>query len=464
MGAEKQKPSMDMVNGSLWNKILWFALPVAATGILGQLFNAADIAVVGNFTGDMSTAAVAAVGANSSLINLLVNLVMGLALGANVTIAHAVGEGEHTAVEKAVHTAMVISVLGGVCLTVIGEILAEPVLGLMQVPDEVLPLALLYLRIYLAGLSVILLYNFEAAIFRSVGETRMPLMALAASGVLNVILNLFFVAVLHMTVNGVALATVISNAVSAAILYWRLRVTTQPIRVDPRKLKIDAKSFKRIVQIGMPAGIQSAVFSVANILVQSSVNSLGLVAMAASSASSNIESFAYLLLNSFSQTCTTFVGQNYGAGKLNRCKKSMVLCLVEGFIALGSAILLILTFGRSLLGIFDSSPDVIELGYDRLVLILSAYSFSLLYETMAGYMRGFGLSLPPAVLTIVGVCGIRLTWIYAVFPKNRTLANLMTVYPVSLSATALLMVVAVLIFHPSRRFRGKAKPVGEPAK
>lgn len=258
----ERKKQLDMLHGPIWNKIPQFALPVAATAILEQLFNASDIAVVGNFTGAGRTIAVAAVGANSPLIGLIVNLFIGIAFGTNVVIAHAIGHGNKEDVRKAVHTSVLLALLGGMLVAVAGELIAAPVLSLLNVPEDVFPLALLYLRIYLAGMPVILLYNFEAAIFRSVGETKIPLMALLASGILNVILNLFFVAVLHMTVNGVAIATVISNAVSSVLLYRKLRQTTQDIHLDPKLLRIDIGILKRILQIGLPAGVQSAVFRI----------------------------------------------------------------------------------------------------------------------------------------------------------------------------------------------------------
>ena len=443
---------LDMLHGSIWDKIPRFALPVAATAILGQLFNAADIAVVGNFSGELKTAAVAAVGANSSIISLVVNLFIGISLGANVTIAHAIGEGDEGAVRRAAHTAIVVAVLGGALAAVAGELAAAPLLSLLNVPEEVFPLALLYLRIYLAGLPVILLYNFEAAIFRSVGETRLPLLALTASGILNVILNLFFVAVLGMTVDGVAIATVLSNAVSAAILYRCLRRTQKAIRIEPKELRIDGESLGRILRIGLPAGIQSAVFSVANIIIQGSINSLGTVVMAASSAAYNIEIFTYDVLSSFAQACTTFVGQNFGAGQIRRCKRTLLLCFAEGITALLIAIALILPFGKTLLAFFNDDPQVVEVGYIRLVLLMTAHLFSLCYELLSGYLRGFGISLPPAILTMLGVCGVRLSWIRWVFPRYRTFASIMVAFPISLAATALLLLAAVLYFRPSRRF------------
>ena len=444
-----------MLNGSLWNKIPQFALPVAATAILEQLFNASDIAVVGNFSGAASTIAVAAVGANSFVISLVVNFFIGIALGANVVIANAIGREDEDDVHRAVHTAVVVSVLGGVLVTIFGELISGVVLRSLNVPEEVLPYALLYLRIYLLGMPVILLYNFEAAIFRSIGDTRVPLQTLAFSGILNVLLNLFFVIALHMTVNGVATATVISNAISSVLLFVRLRRSDKAIHLDWKELRIDRKSLQKILQIGFPAGIQSAVFSVSNIVIQSAINSLGTVVMAASSAAFNIEVVAYDVLNSFSQACTTFVGQNYGAGKLDRCRKTLVLCLVEDIIASGLAILLVLCSGHFLLSIFNRDPEVISIGYTRLMMVFTAYFFSMLYEVMSGYLRGFGISLVPALLTMLGVCGVRVLWIAAVFPQHRTFQTIMLAYPLSLSATAVLILIALLVYHPSRRKKGE---------
>lgn len=452
MEGQIKRKQLDMLNGPIWNKIPRFALPLAATAILGQLFNAADIAIVGNFTGELRTVSVAAVSANSAIIGLVVNLFIGISLGANVTIAHAVGQGAGQQVRKAVHTAMVMAVLGGLFAAFVGEGIAAPLLGALRTPEEVFPLALLYLRIYFAGLPVILLYNFEAAIFRSVGETRLPLLALASSGCLNVLLNLFFVVVLHRTVDGVAMATVLANAVSAGILYVCLRRTDKAVQVEPRELGLDWTSVKRILRIGVPAGVQSAVFSVANIIIQSAINSLGTVVMAASGAAFNIEVMTYNILNSFSQACTTFVGQNFGAGKLERCKKTMGLCLAEGFAALAAAIILILFFGKQLLAIFNNDPQVVEVGYIRLVMLMTAHVFSLCNEVFSGYLRGFGMSVPPALVTMAGVCGVRLSWIHWVFPQNPTFQTIMVVFPISLAVTALLNLTAVLCFRPARRY------------
>ena len=455
MEKELKKQNLDMLNGSIWNKLPVFALPIAATGILEQLFNASDIAIVGNFAQTDKTAAVAAVGANSPIIGLILNLFIGIALGANVVIANAIGRDDRQTVQKAVHTSMVVSVIGGVLVAIIGELIAEPLLTVLNVPDDVLELALLYLRIYFLGMPVILLYNFEAAIFRSIGETKMPLIALTLSGILNVLLNLFFVIVLKMSVNGVATATVLANVVSAGILYIKLVKSDKYIKVEFKKLRIDGKVFAKIMQIGLPAGIQSAVFAVANIVIQGAINSLGTTVIAASSAAFNIEIIAYNVMNSFSQACTTFVGQNFGANKIDRCKKTLFLCLIEDAIASGTAIFIVLITGKFLLSIFNNNPEVIEIGYTRLVIIFIAYIFSMLYEVMSGYLRGFGFSLVPAILTTVGVCVVRIVWINTVFPATRTFAAIMTAYPVSLSTTAVLIFIALMIYRPSKRFGEK---------
>lgn len=445
----------NMMNGPLWNKILLFALPLAATGILQQLFNAADVAIVGRFTGDQGEAAVAAVGANSPIIGLIVNAFIGISLGTNVVIANAVGCGNTKTVKKAVHTSVLISLIIGIFISVLGQIFAERIFLSQNVPDDVIDMAILYFRVYMIGVPVILLYNFESSVFRAVGNTKMPLIALAISGVLNVLLNLLFVCILKMTVNGVALATVISNLVSSLILLRALIKSDDMIQLKISDLKIDRPILKNILRIGIPAGIQSAVFSFANIIIQGAINSLGKIVMAGSSIAFNIEVFAHDILISYGQACTTFVGQNYGAGKIDRCKRSFWLCYLEGCIFTALAIGIILLFGRDLLSIFNQNPEVIKIGYYRLVMIFSAYFFSQSYEVMSGYMRGFGISLMPAVLTIIGICGVRIVWIYYIFPKYKTFLNIMAVYPISLGITAVIILIAFICAHPAKRILNK---------
>lgn len=442
---------IDMLNGPLWNKILRFALPLALTGILQQLFNAADIAVVGQFSGGDGEAAKAAIGANTPIIHLIINTFIGIALGTNVFIANAVGSRDDAAVSKAAHTSVSVSFLAGFVIAAVGELLAEPILSSQNVPENVLPMAVLYFRIYLTGVPVILLYNFESAIFRGVGNTKTPLIILMLAGVLNVLFNLFFVIMLGMSVAGVALATVISNAVSSGLLFFRLLRSEGPTKLSFKKMRPDKRVLLRILRIGVPAGVQSAVFSGANMLIQSAINTLGSAVMSASSAAQNLEGIAYFVLNSFGQACTTFVGQNYGAGKIDRCKRSLRIAYLEGIAATAAAIGIILFSGRSLLSLFGGSDEVIEIGYTRLIIIFTAYFFSLTYDTFSGYLRGFGISALPALLTMAGICGIRITWIYLVFPKYESFKCIMIVYPLSLGTTAVLILGAVLIIRPAKR-------------
>lgn len=449
MKLSKQSSQMDILHGSIWNKIPLYALPVAATGILEQLFNASDIAIVGNFANSDRTVAIAAVGANSPIIGVLLNLFIGISLGTNVIIANAIGRKDQNTVEQTVHTSIVTACIGGLIVALLGELFIAKILTLLNVPADVFPYALLYMRIYLLGMPVIFLYNFEAAIFRSTGDTKVPLQALAFSGVLNILLNLLFVVCFKMNVNGVAIATVIANTVSSMILFIKLTKKKNWIHLTIRKLRIDGSCLLRILRIGLPAGIQSAVFNLANLVVQSAINSLGTIVIAASSAAFNIEILVYYVFNSFSQACTTFVGQNYGAGQIKRCKRTLLLCLIEDSITSIAAIAVILCSGKFLLSLFNQNPQVINLGYERLVIIFMAYIFSMLYEIMSGYLRGFGISLVPAILTTIGVCGTRIAWVYTAFPQNPTFRTLLLAYPLSLAITACLILFALLIYRPA---------------
>ncbi|MCR5339319.1 MAG: MATE family efflux transporter [Lachnospiraceae bacterium] len=456
---KKKGREVRMTEGPLWNKILAYALPLAATGILQQFFNAADVAVVGRFTGEQGPTAMAAVGANSPVIGLAINTLIGVSLGTNVVIANAIGSGDKITVKKAVQTSICMALIVGIIMVISGQLLASAVLHAQNIPDEVFPYAVKYFRIYFWGSPVILLYNFEAAIFRGVGNTKTPLIALVFSGALNIVLNLFFVLGLHMTVEGVAIATVVSNLTSASILFYDLLKADSVAKISIRELSIDFRVLAKILRIGIPAGLQSGVFNLANMIIQSAINSLGTIVMAASSAAFNIEVFVWNVINAFGQACTTFTGQNFGAGKIRRCKKAALLCWGEGLLFMGSAIFFVLLAGHQMLSIFNTDPEVIRVGYIRLVLIFSAYIFSLTYDTMSGYLRGFGISVVPAVLTMVGVCGVRITWIYGVFPHYRTFANIMLVYPISLAVTAALIFCALCYFKPSKKW-GNDTPAG----
>ena len=447
--------SIEMTSGSLWKNILLFSLPLMMTQVLEVLFNLSDVAIAGKYAYN-TYVALGAVGSTTTLVSLFTGLLIGMGAGVNVSVARWLGIGDSENVERTTHSSLLICTGAGVLVCLICAFFAEPMLRLLNTKEEFLPGAVLYLRIYALGLPGIGIYNCGNGILSATGDTKRPLIYLSAAGVVNVALNLFFVAVLGMTVNGVAIATVISNALSSAILYFRLRTTAREVHVEPHLLRIDLGILKRILRIGLPAGIQSGVFSLANIIIQSAINSLGTVVMAASSAAFNIEIFTYDIVNAFGQACTTFVGQNFGAGELKRCKRTLLLCLAEGAVILLAAIVLIISFGKPLLSIFNSDPEVIDIGYIRVMLVVSAHFFSMLYEVMSGYLRGFGISLGPAILTMIGVCVVRLLWIQFVFPLSRTFRTIMLVYPVSLSLTALMIFVALLCTHPSRRFAKKA--------
>ena len=303
--------------------------------------------------------------------------------------------------------------------------------------------------------TVVVLPNVEVAIFRSVGDTKVPLKTLVVSGIINVILNLFFVIVLKMTVNGVAIAIVISNLISAIILLNKLIKTDQYIHVNLKDLKIYKLSLVRILKIRMPAGIQSAVFALANIVIQAAINSLGTVVIAASSAAFNVEIFAYDILNSFWQACTTFVGQNYGAGQIDRCKKTLYLCLIEDAIASALAIGIIIVSCKFLLSLFNNNPQVIQIGYTRLIMVFTAYIFSMLCEVMSGYLRGFGISLVPTILTCICICGTRVLWIEIVFKSYQSFTTIMCAYPLSLSLTSVAILCSLMYYRPSKKMLNK---------
>ena len=456
MNAKKIR-KQSMTEGSLWNKILGFAFPLAMTGILQQAFNAADIAVVGNFTGELGEACMAAVGANTPIINFIINGFLGISLGTNVVIANAVGSKDDETVQKAVHTSMIVAVLGGVIIALLGELLAEPIFRMQNISDEAFSMALLYFRIYIAGTPVILLYNFEAAIFRGIGNTRIPFLALVIAGLINVGLNVFFVVFMGRTVDGIATATVISNMISGIVLLLFLKKSKTSARFDEKKLRISGSVLKKILKIGIPSSLQACVFSAANIIIQSAINSLGTLVAAASSAAFNIEIFSYYVLNSFGQACTTFTGQNYGARKFDRCRKSLKLCLLEGIVIEGLMVSFLLFFGRDLIAVFKpGNPELVEIGYVRVMFITTAHLLSLFYDVMSGYMRGYGISLSPALVTMCCICGIRIIWIYTVFEQFRSFTSIMAVYPLSLGVNALAIFILLLIKRPAKKYSAKA--------
>ena len=446
------RTSMDMLNGSLWDKIFKFSMPVAATAILEQFFTATDVVIAGNFANSDRTAAMPAVGTDLPIIGMIIFLFLGLALGSNVVIAQSIGRRDTEGVKKAVHTAVLLSLIIGIAVAVFAQFAVVPILGLLEIPAEVLPSAVMYLRIYFLGMPIILLYNFEAAIFRSIGETQKPLMALIAASLVNIVLDLCFVCVCKLDVTGVAIATVLANAGSALILLRLLLKTDSIIKLEWNKLHLDMPTMKEIVSIGLPAGIQGAVFSLANVVIQGAINSLGTEVIAASSASLILEMVAFSIFSSFTQACTTFVGQNYGARQMARCRVILRLCLLEDVICTGFCMLIVFLFGDRLIALINDDSEVIRLGYIRASIVFCAYIFSLSYDVMSGYLRGFGISFLPSLLTILGVCGVRFLWVAFVFPVYHDFRTLMYVYPVSMGVTAVLIFAALMWCRPSKRF------------
>ncbi|MBQ2936645.1 MAG: MATE family efflux transporter [Lachnospiraceae bacterium] len=438
----RQTFEIDMCNGPLLPKMLLFTIPLILSGVLQLLFNAADVIVVGQFAGNE---ALAAVGSTSSLTNLLVNLFIGMSVGVNVLVARYYGGKQDGEVSETVHTAIVISVLGGVLLAVIGIVLAKPLLTLMDTPEDVIKHSVLYMRIYFMGMPVMLLYNFGSAVLRAIGDTRRPLFYLSIAGVINVCLNLWFVISLHMGVAGVALATIISQAVSAVLIVRCLIQSEGCFRLYPEKLKISWDKLLRIARIGLPAGIQGSLFSVSNVLIQSSVNSFGSVAMAGNTAASNIEGFVYTAMNAVHQTAVSFTGQNLGGKRFDRISKILAQCLMLVTIiglVMGNAVVL---FGEPLLGLYSSDTEVITYGQKRLLYICTIYCMCGIMDVLVGSIRGLGYAIMPMIVSLLGACAFRVVWIYTIFSWNRTLETLYISYPVSWTLTALVHLICYII-------------------
>ena len=410
--AEQKKYEMDMCSGSILKKMLMFTLPLMLSSILQLLFNAADIVVVGRFAGDNS---LAAVGSTTALINLLTNLFVGLSIGANVTAARNYGGKREAALSRTVHTAVTISIISGVILTVIGVVGTKEMLRLMSTPDEIIDLAADYLRIYFAGITATTIYNFGSALLRAIGDTKRPLYYLLAAGAVNVVLNLLFVIVFKMDVSGVALATIISESLSAFLVIRCLMRETGAIKLELKKLRVHKAELISIIRIGLPAGFQGIVFALSNVVIQSSVNLFGNIVVAGNSAAANIEGFVYMAMNSFYQATLSFMSQNFGAGEYKRLNKILAcgeLCVVVVGLVLGNAAVL---FGNQLLSIYSDSPEVIAAGMVRLHYISKVYFLCGIMDVLVGALRGIGYSVLPMVVSLLGACGLRLLWIATVF-------------------------------------------------
>lgn len=440
-----------MCEGPLLKKIIFYTIPIILTGVLQLLFNAADLVVVGRYRGSIS---VGAIGATGSLINLIVNLFIGLSVGAGVTVAHALGAGHSRDVSKIVHTALPTAFISGIILTIVGVAGADTFLRLMDTPDKAIVLSTTYMRIYFCGITASMIYNFGSAILRAAGDTRRPLYYLTAAGVINVILNVFFVRVFSMDVDGVALATVISQLISAILVVRSLMKRDDACRFRFSEMKIHSRQLMQIIRIGIPAGIQGSLFAISNVLIQSSLNSFGSVVMSGNAAAQNIEGFVYTSMNSFHQTALNFTGQNYGAKKYDRIGKIMRISLSSVFI---TGIVLGLTaylFARPLLGIYiTDSDEAIGYGIVRITYICIPYFLCGLMDVTTGLIRGMGLSLAPTIITVLGVCGMRILWIYTVFPIERyhSPESLYISYTISWSLTFIAELIVFLYIYRKRR-------------
>lgn len=432
------RKSLDMLSGSLWDKIILFAVPLAFTGVLQQLFNAADVAVLGRF---VSNEAMAAVGTDVPVIGTVVSLAMGLALGANVIVARFIGMKDEAAANRGVHTAFALALILGLVIATLGEIFCSEIMALLSVPDSVVEHASNYLRVFLLGLPFITVYNFLAAVFRSKGDTNTPLMALIVATVFNIAGNLFFVVVIPMGAAGVALATALANGLAAGILFVKQLKMPGVLHLEfSRLLQFDKPTLNAMVRIGLPAGIQGMVFSLSNMIIQEAINNLGADAMAGSVAAFTIEINVYCFINAFG-LATTFVSQNYGAGNLARCRRATWVSMWINFAATALLIVVVIAFAHRMLSFFSDSEAVIALGIVRIWYVVLPELISVVMETVSDAMRGYGYSLPPAMVTLVCICSIRILWVYTVFPASPTFDTLMMVYPVSWLVTMTLLVV-----------------------
>lgn len=441
---------MDMTEGPLTTKIIKFTIPVMLSGILQLLFNTADVIVVGRFTGKT---ALAAVGSTGSLINLLVSLFIGLSIGTNVLVARYQGAKDDKAVSETVHTSIALGIVGGLILLIIGIVATRPLLEMMATPEDVIDQSTLYMRILFFGMPLNLILNFGAAILRAIGDTKRPLYYLTIAGVINLFLNIFLVTVFSLGVAGVAIATVISEGVSCVLILLCLKHETGAIRLYFNRIKINPSKCVDIMKIGLPAGLQGCIFSISNVLIQSSVNSFGSTVMAGNTAASNIEGFVYVSMNSLHQTCISFTSQNFGAGKFKRIKKVLINCLVivaiTGLVLGNSAYF----FGKYLLSAYNNEAEVISYGLIRLSIISTMYFLCGLMDVMVGAMRGIGYSILPMIVSLVGACGLRIVWIYTVFVKFRTLDILFISYPVTWTITFLSHLVCYYIV--TRKYKDK---------
>lgn len=437
-----KKYEIDMTDGPMLRKMIVFAVPLMLSGCLQLLFNTVDVIVVGRCVGDT---ALAAVGSTGALTNLIIGLFMGLSVGTNVLCAQGFGAGRAKDVRDAVHTSVLISLIFGVVLGIFGFIFAKTFLGWMDTPDDVIDQASLYLKIYFLGMPVIMLYNFASAVLRAIGDTRRPLYFLLIAGVINVVLNLFCVLVLNLGVAGVAIATVISQAVSAFLVTWCLVKADGMIHLDLKHMYIHGKTLLRIVSIGLPAGVQGVVFSISNVMIQSSINSFGSYAIAGNTAASNLESFNGTAMNAFHQTNINFTSQNYGARKYDRIWRCLFLCLIMTSMVGVAMGLGMYYFGGTLLKLYTTDPKTIEFGLIRFMYCARWQFFGGMMDCAVGSLRGIGMSLLPMIVSITAVCGFRVIWLSTVFPQHHTLGTVYVTYPITWTLALVAHVICFVI-------------------
>ncbi len=436
------KYSLDMTKGPFFKKILMFSLPLMLTGLLQMVYNTADIVVVGRFAGSQ---ALAAVGATSSLIHLILNVFLGMAMGSGVMSARYIGAEDDKRLEKCVHTALLLGLISGVAVGIFGFCMAEKLLILMDSPADVLPLSKKYLQIYFLGAPASLVYNFGAAIVRSTGDTKRPLYILSATGLVNIALNLVLVIVFRLNVAGVAIATIVSQYISAVCIIIRLMKIEGACRLHFNRLRINVSEMKKILLIGIPAGVQNSLFSFSNVIIQSNINTFGATAISGVTAGSNVEGIIYTCTNAVSQTTMTFSSQNMGARKYENLGKIYMRCLLIATLIGGSMSLFGVIFRNQVIGIFSTDPAVIEIGAARLAMVLPFHIFCSLMDVGGGQLRGMGKSFEPMIITLLGSCGIRLLWVFVFFPKNHTLPYLYWAYPISWTITFFVLFIAYFI-------------------
>lgn len=442
--------NQSMLQGPLLPSIISYTIPIILTSLLQLLFNAADLVIVGRYRGSLSVAAVSATGA---LINLIINLFIGLSIGSGVSVAHALGGKQTEEVRRTVHTALPTALVGGLLVSVVGIMFSEPLLRMMGTPENVLPLSALYMKIYFSGMVFTMVYNFCASILRAAGDSRSPLIYLGFAGVINVVMNIFFVTVFNMNVEGVAIATVISQAVSAVLVVRALIRRTDACHLELKELRFYKPQLLKILRIGLPAGIQSSLFSISNVIIQSSINSFGDILMSGNGAAGSIEGFLYVTFNAFQQTAVNFIGQNAGAKQFKRARNILLICMACAVIITVGLSILTFNFGPQLLSIYiTDSAQAIQYGMIRITYVTLPYFLCALMDVTTGGLRGLGASMTPMLISVLGVCGVRLAWIFTIFqiPAYHTPESLYFSYPISWGITFLCQLTAFMIIYKKR--------------